>query len=64
MDTVGGQSGSPVWHDRDNALNASGAWAFAIHAYGDNGACGTSFNNGPRLSESRIANFIGWINRL
>jgi glutamyl endopeptidase len=62
MDTIGGQSGSPVWQDRDAALHATGAWGFAIHAYGNNGACGGTYNNAPRLTAVRINNYINWIN--
>lgn len=63
MDTAGGHSGSPIWNDRNNALATNGAWAFAVHAYGNNGSCGTSLNYAPRLTAGRINLYTGWINQ-
>lgn len=59
MDTVGGHSGSPIWHDRDEALATSGAWAIGIHNYGV-GAFGTQMNSAARLTQTRINNYISW----
>lgn len=59
MDTVGGHSGSPIWHDRDEALASDGAWAIGVHNYGV-GAFGTNANSAARLTSSRIANYAKW----
>ena len=64
MDTVGGHSGRPIWHDRGEALSTNGAWAIAVHAYGaTSSTCGTSLNSGPRLTQTRISNYSSWINQ-
>lgn len=52
MDTVGGQSGSPVWRF-DGATNH----ILTIHAYGDDG---TGSNHGTRLKPSRISDIEDW----
>jgi glutamyl endopeptidase len=59
MDTVGGHSGSPIWHDRSDGTAANGAWAIAVHAYGV-GTLGANMNSGPRLSAPRIQNYVNW----
>jgi glutamyl endopeptidase len=67
-DTVGGNSGGPLWHDRDNALNASGAWAFGVHGYGVGGSvCGggtTQTNGAVRATTAVLNNYIAWINQI
>jgi glutamyl endopeptidase len=60
MDTVGGNSGSPVWSDRGEALATSGAWGYAIHTYGNAGA---QYNGGTRIVSAVLNNYINWINR-
>jgi glutamyl endopeptidase len=59
MDTVGGHSGSPIWHDRDEALATSGAWGIGVHNYGV-GAFGSSMNAAARLTGVRIQNYVNW----
>ncbi len=61
MDTVGGHSGSPIWHDRSDGLSADGAWAVAVHGYGV-GAIGTNMNGAVRLTSGRITNYVNWRN--
>lgn len=62
MDTVGGHSGSPVWHDRDEGLATSGAWGIGVHNYGV-GALGTTANSAARLTAARITNYVNWKNQ-
>jgi glutamyl endopeptidase len=59
MDTIGGHSGSPIWHDRDEALATSGAWAIGVHNYGV-GVFGTQTNASARLTNVRISNYVTW----
>lgn len=59
-DTVGGHSGSPVWNDRGDGLFTTGAWAFAVHAYGANSA---NMNSAPWLSSGRVTNYTNWKNQ-
>ncbi|MCI0601351.1 MAG: trypsin-like serine protease [Beijerinckiaceae bacterium] len=59
MDTIGGHSGSPIWHDRNEALAATGAWAFGVHNYGV-GSFGTNANSAARLTAVRIQNYVNW----
>jgi glutamyl endopeptidase len=63
MDTIGGHSGSPIFHDRSEALSTNGPWAIAVHAYGaaSSGTC-PSMNWAPRLTGVRINNYISWRN--
>jgi glutamyl endopeptidase len=61
MDTVGGHSGSPIWHDRDEALATTGAWGIGVHNYGV-GTFGTNANSAARLTGVRIQNYITWRN--
>lgn len=62
MDTAGGHSGSPIWHDKDEGLStSSNAWAFGIHNYGV-GAVGTTSNSAARLTAARITNYTNWKN--
>ena len=58
-DTVGGNSGSPVWHDRDEAQATTGAWAFGVHNYAV-GVLGTNSNSAARLTAVRIQNYVNW----
>ncbi|MCC6304908.1 MAG: trypsin-like peptidase domain-containing protein, partial [Rhodobacteraceae bacterium] len=60
MDTAGGMSGSPVWSDRDAALAATGAWGYAIHAYG---YASSEINGGTRIVAAARANYLDWVNR-
>ena len=54
-DTVGGQSGSPVWK--------SGNYGIAIHAYGLHGVAPHSTNNhGTRLITAVYNNMTAWKN--
>ncbi len=55
VDTAGGQSGSPIFHDRKKATHSTGFWAFGIHAYGA-GTCGgkSNMNSGTWITKSRI----------
>ena len=59
MDTVGGHSGSPIWHDRSEALSSNGAWAIGVHNYGV-GAIGSTMNGAARLNATRISNYNYW----
>jgi glutamyl endopeptidase len=59
-DTVGGHSGSPVWHDRGEALFTTGAWAIGIHTFGSTGG---STNGGTRLRGPVRTNYVNWINQ-
>jgi glutamyl endopeptidase len=58
-DTVGGQSGSPVWNEGLNATFTSGVYAFAVHAYGV-GASNNNTNSAPWLNPTRVTNYNGW----
>ncbi len=62
MDTVGGHSGSPIWHDRNEGLATNGAWGIGVHNYGV-GALGTNANSAARLTTARINNYITWKNQ-
>ena len=62
MDSVGGHSGSPIWHDRDEGLGTSGAWGFGVHNYGV-GPFGSNMNSAARLTGVRIQNYINWRNQ-
>lgn len=62
MDTIGGHSGSPVWHDRDEATFASGAWAIGVHNYGTGLGLFANANSAARLSSARITNYVNWRN--
>ena len=63
-DTIGGNSGGPLLHDRDDGLAAEGQWAFGVHGYGVGGfgaPCGPAFrqqNGGVRTTQDRIDNFF------
>ena len=59
MDSIGGHSGSPIWHDRDEGMATSGAWGFGVHNYGV-GAFGSNTNSAARLTGVRIQNYINW----
>lgn len=54
-DTIGGQSGSPLWHDKDEALAQDGAWAIGIHTYGS-----TTENGGTRIQDKVFNNLVSW----
>jgi glutamyl endopeptidase len=59
-DTIGGQSGSPVWSDRPpGAPNPqNGVYAMGIHAYGTyNGAPFNTHNHATRIDQSVFNNF-------
>ena len=66
-DTIGGNSGGPVWNDRNNGLFSSGAWAYGIHGYGIGGSvCGganNQFNGGVRTVGPVVNRIIDWIQR-
>ncbi|MCL4187553.1 MAG: trypsin-like serine protease [Rhodobacteraceae bacterium] len=59
MDTVGGNSGSPIWSDRSAALSTTGAWGYAIHTFGDTA---NSRNGGTRIVSAVLTNYVNWIN--
>lgn len=52
IDTFGGQSGSPIWHDTER----SGLVAIGIHTTG-----GATGNSGTRISDPVIDNLIEWL---
>ena len=61
IDTYGGQSGSPVWHQA--ALGADPV-AIAIHAYGTGGTPGSwriMANSGPRLIPEMVQLIKEWL---
>jgi V8-like Glu-specific endopeptidase len=51
IDTFGGQSGSPIWQETEEA----GVIAIGIHTTG-----GVSSNSGTRINDDVIGNFIQW----
>lgn len=54
-DTIGGNSGGPVWQDRD------GPYAMAIHAYGLHGRSPHGTNNhGTRITKEVFNNLKAW----
>ena len=56
-DTIGGQSGSGVWHD------PSGPYIFGIHAYGTHGSGNHAvFNHGTRITAAVATNLQAWKN--
>lgn len=56
-DTIGGMSGSSVWHD------ANGPYIFGIHAYGTHGAGNHAlYNHGVRLVTAVYDNLVAWRN--
>jgi glutamyl endopeptidase len=62
-DTAGGQSGSPVWHDRPpgSSFCSNGPCVNAIHAYGLHGASPHSnHNHGTRITQTVFNNLIAW----
>lgn len=66
-DTTGGNSGGPVFHDRDKALYNTGTWAFGVHGYGVGlSACGGrsgNMNGAVRVNGPVLRNIVKWINR-
>jgi glutamyl endopeptidase len=66
-DTIGGNSGGPVWNDRNHGLFSSGAWAYGVHGYGVGGSvCGgaaNQFNGGVRIVAAVRDRIIDWIQR-
>ncbi|WP_052196203.1 trypsin-like serine peptidase [Pseudomonas putida] len=61
IDTYGGQSGSPVWHQ---AAPGDDPVAIAIHAYGTGGtpgAWGVLANSGPRLIPEMVQLIKEWL---
>jgi V8-like Glu-specific endopeptidase len=61
IDTYGGQSGSPVWHQSDPQ---SEPIAVAVHAYGVGGTAsnlGIVANSGPRLTPEVVETIKQWI---
>jgi glutamyl endopeptidase len=60
VDTAGGQSGSPVYHNKSGCGAACG---FAIHAYGTHGGSPHGNNNhGTRINQSVFNNLKNWKN--
>ncbi len=64
MDTIGGQSGSPVYQNRPAGSSfCVGQCAMAIHAYGLHGGAPHSTNNhGTRITQPVFNNLISWRN--
>jgi glutamyl endopeptidase len=60
MDTIGGMSGSPIWHDRSNATANNGAWGFCVHNYGTGLNLFSNMNSCADLYGARIQNYINW----
>lgn len=63
IDTYGGQSGSPVWHQ---ASADSERVAVAVHAYGVGGTAanlGITANSGPRLTPEVVATVREWLQK-
>ena len=61
VDTYGGQSGSPVWHQ---ASSEAEPVAIAIHAYGVGGTPGSwgiKANSGPRLIPEVVQLIKEWL---
>jgi V8-like Glu-specific endopeptidase len=58
VDTMGGQSGAPVWLETDDGPQVVG-----VHAYGVGGASmlGLMANSAPRISESVLTVFKEWL---
>lgn len=52
MDTVGGQSGSPVW-----LLESGNRYILTVHAYGNDGS---GSNHGTRLNEDKYNDINSW----
>ena len=61
-DTVGGNSGGPVWHDWDDAGLSQGPYVIAIHTNGvaDPGLPNT-YNSGVRITNDVLDLLIEWI---
>jgi glutamyl endopeptidase len=56
-DTIGGMSGSAVWHD------GNGPYMYAIHAYGTHGSGNHAlYNHGTRLVTAVFNNLVAWRN--
>ena len=56
-DTIGGQSGSAVWYDRN------GPYIIGIHAYGTHrGGNHALYNHGTRIITDVLNNFVAWRN--
>lgn len=56
-DTIGGQSGSAVWYDRD------GPYIIGIHAYGTHGTGNhLLYNHGTRIIAAVFNNLVAWSN--
>ncbi|WP_437907037.1 trypsin-like peptidase domain-containing protein [Sorangium sp. So ce327] len=60
IDTMGGQSGAPVWLHRDDGPKVVG-----IHAYGVGAAAHLSVqaNSAPRITEEVLGVIRGWVNK-
>jgi glutamyl endopeptidase len=67
-DTFGGQSGSPIWHDRPagSSFCSNGPCAYGIHAYGfpHKGAPHNNHNHGTRITKEVFNNLVNWRNTL
>jgi glutamyl endopeptidase len=60
-DTVGGNSGGPVWQGWTSENGVSGPYVIAVHAYGLHGTGAHSdFNHGTRITDDVINNYIAW----
>lgn len=63
-DTLGGESGSPVWQSRGWwQPYCTGVCAMAIHAYGVGGSAPNATNNGgTRITQAKYSTFVSIIN--
>ena len=59
-DTVGGNSGGPVWNDFQTADGSQGPYAIAVHSNGVSST--TNLNSGTRLTDDYMAFLIDVIN--
>ncbi|MHA1385703.1 MAG: trypsin-like serine peptidase, partial [Candidatus Helarchaeota archaeon] len=53
MDTMGGQSGSPVWE-----YNGTHRYILTVHGYGDDGSLS---NHGTRINQDKYNDIMNWI---
>jgi glutamyl endopeptidase len=60
IDTAGGQSGAPVYHNYSSTCTACGV---AIHAYGTGTSPYTQYNSGTRITQEVYNNLTAWKNR-
>lgn len=59
IDTYGGQSGSPVYHNYSSTCSTC---SVAIHAYGVGMSPYTQYNSGTRITQQVFNNLVAWRN--